>query len=96
MEARGIRPNTPWFGCNGCSDFNTPAGDFAETFAYLLLGPGNFSGKIASAPTGEQAVSLKTFFTAELQPPSLNPANAVEAQASAPKVTIDSAALAKK
>jgi hypothetical protein len=96
MEARGINPKTPWFGCNGCTDFNTPAGDFAETFAFLLLGPGNFSGKIASAPTDEQVAPLKTFFAAELQLPSVNPTNAVEAQASAAKVTVDTTALAKK
>src|SRR5262245_27915370 len=40
MELRGIDPATPWFGCSRCPDFNTPAGDFAETFAFLLLGPG--------------------------------------------------------
>ena len=97
MEARGINPNTPWFGCNGCTDFTTPAGDFAETFAYLLLGPGNFSSKIASAPTAEQVPVLKqSFFAAELQPSPVNPTNAFEAQASAPKVTVDSPALAKK
>jgi hypothetical protein len=96
MEARGINPNTPWFGCNACTDFNTPAGDFAETFAFLLLGPGNFSGKIASAPAQEQVAALKTFFAAELQPSPVNPTNAVEAQASADKMAVEGQALAKK
>ncbi len=96
MEARGINSKTPWFGCNRCSDFNTPAGDFAETFAFLLLGPGNFSGKIASAPAADQITDLKAFFAAELQPPAVNPANSVEAQARAADVPVDNATMAKK
>jgi hypothetical protein len=96
MTARGINPKTPWFGCSGCTDFNTPAGDFAETFAFLLLGPGNFSGKIASAPAEGQVPVLKAFFNSELQPTPQNPANTVEAQASTAEVAVDSAALAKK
>jgi hypothetical protein len=47
MELRGINPDEPWFGCNRFSDYNTPAGDFAETFAFLLLGPG---GSAAASP----------------------------------------------
>ncbi len=62
MEARGIKPSTPWFGCDRCSDYNTPAGDFAETFAYLLLGPGYFYSRIAPAPTSEQVERLTGFF----------------------------------
>ena len=96
MEARGINPGTPWFGCNRCSDFNTPAGDFAETFAFLLLGPGNFSGKIASAPTAEQVPVLKAFFAPEVEPSPVNPSDAVEAQASAAEVPVESPVLAKK
>jgi hypothetical protein len=61
MEARHINISTPWFGCNRCSDYNTPAGDFAETFAYILVG-GQFSGKIAPAPTPEEMPALRTFF----------------------------------
>ena len=62
MAVRGIDPATPWFGCSRCTDFNTPAGDFAETFALLLLGPGNFSGRIAPPPTAEQITALRPFF----------------------------------
>ena len=62
MIMRGIDPATPWFGCNRCTDFSTPAGDFAETFALFLLGPGHFSGRIAPPPTEEQLVTLKPFF----------------------------------
>jgi hypothetical protein len=62
MEIRGIDPATPWFGCNRCTDFSTPAGDFAETFALVLLGPGHFSGRIAPPPTEDQINALKPFF----------------------------------
>ena len=62
MELRGIDPATPWFGCSGCTDFNTPAGDFAETFAFLLLGPGHFNGRIAPPPATDQITTLRSFF----------------------------------
>ena len=61
MTLRGIDPQTPWFGCNRCSDFNTPAGDFAETFAFLLLGSGSFAGRIAPPPRVEQVPALRPF-----------------------------------
>jgi hypothetical protein len=63
MRSRGINPATPWFGCNRCSDYNTPAGDFAETFALFLLGPGHFDGRIAPPPTATQIAALGSFFT---------------------------------
>jgi hypothetical protein len=71
---RGIDPATPWFGCSRCSDYNTPAGDFAETFALLLFGPENFAGRIAPPPTPEQLPLLKTFFENWFSPPASSPA----------------------
>ena len=62
LGLRGIDATTPWFGCNRCTDFNTPAGDFAETFALLLLGPGHFDARIAPPPADDQMVSLRSFF----------------------------------
>jgi hypothetical protein len=62
LKARGIDPSTPWFGCDGCTDFETPAGDFAETFALLLLGPKDFRGRIAPPPTAQQTSALYSFF----------------------------------
>jgi hypothetical protein len=62
MILRGIDPELPWFGCNRCTDFETPAGDFAETFALLLLGPGHFNGRIAPSPTEDEITALKPFF----------------------------------
>ena len=62
MELRGIDPVTPWFGCDKCSDYSTPAGDFAETFALLLFGPKEFRGRIAPPPTPLQIPLLFPFF----------------------------------
>jgi hypothetical protein len=62
MEVRGIDSETAWFGCDRCSDYNTPAGDFAETFALLLRGPKYFRSRIAAPPTSEQAHVLARFF----------------------------------
>ncbi len=60
-QLRGIRSSAPWFGCDACPDYSTPAGDFAETFAYLLLGPGNFHSLIAAAPKPDQVEQLAEF-----------------------------------
>lgn len=61
MKLRGIDPATPWYGPSGCSDYETPAGDFAETFAYLLLGPGSFHSRMAPPPRPEQIAELAEF-----------------------------------
>jgi hypothetical protein len=58
---RGIDPETPWFGCNRCPDYDTPAGDFAETFAFLLLGPGDYHSRMAAQPSPEQIPRLAAF-----------------------------------
>ena len=62
MQLRGIDPSTTWFGCDRCSDYSTPAGDFAETFALIVFGPKQFKGRIAAAPTAEQISTLLPFF----------------------------------
>ena len=58
MKLRGIDPSMPWYGPSGCSDYATPAGDFAETFAYILLGPGSFHSQMAPPPRPEQIKEL--------------------------------------
>jgi hypothetical protein len=73
MALRGIDPATPWFGCSRCSDYNTPAGDFAETFALLLFGPENFASRIAPPPTAEQLPLLRPFFESWFSRPDSNP-----------------------
>jgi hypothetical protein len=60
-ELRGIDSSIPWFGCDACPDYATPAGDFAETFAFLLLGPGNFHSVMAPVPTASRIPELAAF-----------------------------------
>jgi hypothetical protein len=61
LQLRGIDPSTPWFGCDACPDYATPAGDFAETFAYLLLGPGSYHSLMAPPPKPDQIPALAKF-----------------------------------
>jgi hypothetical protein len=58
LKLRGIPSNIPWYGCSACTDFDTPAGDFAEAFAYLLLGPGSYHSRMAPPPKPEQIEEL--------------------------------------
>jgi hypothetical protein len=58
-KLRGINSSTPWFGCDRCSDYNTPAGDFAETFALILYGPKHFRSRIARPPTQAEIDALR-------------------------------------
>lgn len=52
-----------WFACSRCTDFSTPAGDLAETFAYWVLGGRvGFRGQIAPAPSAEQLALLQPLF----------------------------------
>ena len=50
LRTRGIPPGTPWQGCNGCTDFATPAGDFAEVYAQWQRGATSNLSKLAPAP----------------------------------------------
>ena len=60
LQLRGISPR-PWFTCSMCEDFSTPAGDFAETFAYWQLH--DFSRSLlAPPPTVAQLVQLSPLF----------------------------------
>jgi hypothetical protein len=61
LELRGISPR-PWFTCSMCQDFTTPAGDFAEVFAYWQLG--DFSrSQLAPPPTPAQLSQLLPLFS---------------------------------
>jgi hypothetical protein len=68
MQLRGIDTETAWFGCDRCSDYNTPAGDFAEAFALLLRGPKYFRSRIAALPTPGQIPELTRFFPKDFVP----------------------------
>lgn len=64
MELRGIPAGTPWFGCDRCADFATPAGDFAETYAQWQRGASSNRSQLAPAPSRAQLAELaRTFFS---------------------------------
>jgi len=62
LDLRHIDATTPWFGCGLCTDYATPAGDFAETFAYWQAGTRDFRGRMAPAPTADQLDALRPLF----------------------------------
>ena len=62
MQARGIPAGTPWFGCNGCQDFATPAGDFAETYAQWQRGATTSRSTIARPATAAELSSFGARF----------------------------------
>lgn len=67
LKARGLTASRPWFPCNNCSDYASPAGDFAEVFALWLAGPGDFRSQLAGPPRSPQLADLgRRFF----QPPA--------------------------
>ena len=64
MAARGIPAGTPWFGCSYCTDFATPAGDFAETYAQWQRGASSSRTQMAPAPDAAVLARLAaTFFS---------------------------------
>ena len=62
LAARGIPAGTPWFGCNKCQDFATPAGDFAETYAQWQRGASDSRSTIAPAASPAQLAALGAQF----------------------------------
>lgn len=61
---RGLGSESWYPDCNACSDYAWPAGDWAETFAWWLLGPGTFESTIAGPPTAAQLAALTPLFSA--------------------------------
>jgi hypothetical protein len=65
LKMRGIPAGTPWFGCSYCSDFATPAGDFAETYSQWQRGSHDSRTQIAPMPNDAQLAAIAaTFFGA--------------------------------
>ncbi len=50
LATRGIAVRTTWYGCNRCTDFGTPAGDFAEVYAQWRRGATDNRSTLAGAP----------------------------------------------
>ena len=68
LRLRGFSPDARWFGCDECTDYATPAGDFAEVFEYWLLGGGDFRSQLASAPDSGGLALMSHLFVAPYQP----------------------------
>jgi hypothetical protein len=65
LSARSIPSGTNWYGCSGCSDFATPAGDFAEVYAQWARGASTNRSRLAGdVPPGQLAALAKQFFGA--------------------------------
>lgn len=62
LAARGLPAGTPWFGCNECQDFATPAGDFAETYAQWQRGSSESRSKLAAPASASQLAELGSRF----------------------------------
>ena len=62
MAMRGIPAGTPWFGCNYCTDFKTPAGDFAETYSQWQRGSHDSRTQIAPMPNSAQLANIAAAF----------------------------------
>ncbi|MFP5220499.1 MAG: hypothetical protein ACLGIG_12355 [Actinomycetes bacterium] len=62
QAARGIPASVPWYGCSGCADFATPAGDFAEVYAQWLRGAAGNRSQLAGSPGPAELRSLAARF----------------------------------
>ena len=60
--ARGIPASVPWYGCSGCADFATPAGDFAEVYAQWLRGADSNRSELAGSPAPAELQALAARF----------------------------------
>ena len=60
---RGLDPNTRWWGCDWCSDYETVAGDFSEVFGVHLVDGGDFRSRLGGVPSPEQLNALAPLFS---------------------------------
>jgi hypothetical protein len=63
LTLRNLSPTTGWYGCNGCTDYRTPAGDWAEVFAYWLAGPGDFRSQMGPPPSAVRMKAIAQLYT---------------------------------
>lgn len=68
LRTRGISSSMPWFGCNLCSDFATPAGDFAEVYAQWQRSASDNLSELAPAPSSAALAELAARFFGVGQP----------------------------
>lgn len=61
-DLRALPDDMPWFGCDGCTDYATPAGDFAEVFAWWLTEGRDYRSELGPPPDGEELEQLLPLF----------------------------------
>ncbi len=61
LEQRNAAEDTPWWPSSSAADFETGAGDFAESFAVWLVGPGDYRSELAPAPTADDLELIAHF-----------------------------------
>jgi hypothetical protein len=64
LHRRGASTSDSWFGCDGCDDFSSPAGDYAETFSFWQVGPNADFSQLAPPPSPDQLQQLVPLFFA--------------------------------
>lgn len=62
LQERGIPAGTAWYGCSGCTDFATPAGDFAEVYAQWQAAERGNRSQLAPAPSAAQLAAIAAQF----------------------------------
>ncbi len=63
LAIRGLPAQTNWWACNACTDLQTGAGDFAETFAMIAAPRYKFYSELGSEPTPEMLRAVSTVVT---------------------------------
>ncbi len=63
LQIRGLKPQTNWWACNACTDLETGAGDFAETFALIAAPRYKFYSELGNEPTPDMLRDVKGVVT---------------------------------
>jgi hypothetical protein len=66
LAIRGLPAQTNWWACNACTDLQTGAGDFAETFAMIAAPRYKFYSELGSEPTPEMLRAVSAVVTEAL------------------------------
>ena len=64
LDVRGLTTIRSWDPCDRCSDYQTPAGDWAESFAEWLVGPHGWRSQLGPPPDADQLAQLAPLFAA--------------------------------
>jgi hypothetical protein len=67
LRIRNLKADTPWWACDACTDLETGAGDFAETFALLYAPRFKFYSELGSEPTLDMLRQIGAIVTSALQ-----------------------------